>query len=69
MATPQIEKQPDGHEPEVLRAHAHWYCGEIEKSGKGFFVRYPTATFFAFSSSLSILRLVPRNMASVIASL
>ena len=69
MATPQIEEQPNGHEPEIFHAHAHRYRSEIVKSGKGFFVRYPTATFFALSSSLSILRFVPRNMASVIASL
>src|SRR5690554_2436433 len=75
VACPQIKKQSDGHEPKFLCIHTHLNCSIIKKPGKDFSVRYPTSTFFdaapleTFSSSLSMSRLVPLNIASVIAFL
>lgn len=46
MAGPQVEKKPDGHEPEVVRAHTHLHRAVIEKPGKDLRVRYPTDPFF-----------------------
>ena len=76
VAGPQVQKQADGHEPEFLRAHTHLHRSVIKKSSKGFRVSlltqsvYSTCAFFKeVSSSLSTLRLVPLNIASVIAFL
>ena len=70
MAGPQIEKQTDRHEPEILAAHAHLHRAVIIKPGKQFIAVYPTIPFFGEdSSSLSTLRFVPRSIASVMALL
>lgn len=76
MAGPQVQKKSDGREPEIIRAHTHLHCAVIKKSSKGFRISlltlpvYSTSAFFKdVSSSLSTLRLVPGNMASVMAFL
>ena len=71
MAGPQVQKQTDGHKPETLCAHTHLNCSVIKKSSKDFIVRYSTCVFFGaiFSFSLSTLRFVPLNIASVMAFL
>lgn len=68
VALPQIHQQANGREPGFLLGAVQMHCTVIEKSGKQLFVAYPTSTFFE-SPSLSILRAVPLNIASVIAAL
>ncbi len=68
VAGPQIEQQPEGRQPHLILREAQLYDPIIKEPGKQLIVRYPATVFFP-SSSLSTLRLVPRTMASMIASL
>ena len=68
VALPQIQQQAEGQEHSFLRGKAQLGGAVIEKPGKQLGVCYPTSTFFE-SVSLSIFRLVPLYMASMMASL
>ena len=68
MALPQIPQQAKGQEHGFLRGKPQLGGTVIEKPGKQLGVCYPTSTFFE-SVSLSIFRLVPLYMASMMASL
>ena len=68
MALPQIQQQAKGQEHGFLRGKAQLGGAVIEKPGKQLGVCYPTCAFFE-SVSLSIFRLVPLYMASIMASL
>ncbi len=68
MAFPQIEEKAERHQPELVLRKVQLCDAKIEKPGKQLLIAYPTYTFFG-SVSLSMLRLVPRNIASVIAVL
>jgi hypothetical protein len=52
VALPKIHKQPKGHEPEILRAHAHLYRAVIIQPSKRLIVAYSAVVFFAPSYSL-----------------
>lgn len=70
VASPKVKKQSDGHEPEILRAHTQLNRAVIQKPGKQLLVVYPATPFFDVgSSSLSTVRFVPLNIASVMAAL
>ena len=69
MAFPIIHKLANGHEPRFLLGTVQVNRSVINKPGKQFIITYPAYVFFEPSSPLSIFRLVPRNMASVMAAL
>src|SRR5699024_10979723 len=68
VALPQVQQQAEGQQHGFLRGKAQLGDTVIEKPGKQLGVCYPTSTFFE-SASLSIFRLVPLYMASMMASL
>lgn len=68
VAGPQIKQQPERRQPHLVLGEAQLYDAVIKEPGKQLIVRYPACVFFS-SSSLSTFRLVPRIMASMIASL
>ena len=68
VALPQIQQIPERHQPCFLLGAPQGNRCIINQSGKQLLVAYPTGTFFG-SASLSTFRFVPRNMASMIASL
>lgn len=68
MAGPQIEQQPERRQPHLVLREAQLNDAVIKEPGKQLIVCYPATVFFP-SSSLSTLRLVPRIMAFMIASL
>ena len=68
MAGPQIEQQPERRQPHLILREAQLYDAVVKEPGEQLIVCYPAAVFFP-SSSLSTFRLVPRTMASMIASL
>ena len=68
VALPQIQQIPERHQPRFLLGAPQGNRCIINQSGKQLLVAYPTGTFFG-SASLSTFRFVPRNMASMIASL
>lgn len=66
---PLVEQMSDRHQPHFgFRPTEQGYAIK-NQPGKQLFVAYPTNAFFEGSSSLSISRLVPLNIASIIASL
>lgn len=69
IALPLVEEVADGHKPYLLFRPVEKGYAVKNQSGKQLIVAYPTTAFGDFSSSLSISRLVPLNMASIIAFL
>ena len=62
---PLVEQMTQRHEPNLpLRPVQKSYAVK-NQPGKQLLVAYPTDTFFEDSSSLSILRFVPLNIASI----
>ena len=68
VALPQIHKEAEGHQPDLLHGQVELGCAIIQKPGKQFFAAYSAAAFFG-SASLRMFRLVPRYIASIRASL
>src|SRR5699024_2849442 len=68
MAFPEVHKQAKRHEPHFILRETQMGHAVIQKPGKQFFIAYPAAVFFP-SGSLSTFRLVPRYIASMMASL
>src|SRR5699024_11785354 len=68
VAFPQIHEQAKRYEPHLLHVQGEVGHAVIQKPGKQFFIAYPAAVFFP-SGSLSTFRLVPRYIASMMASL
>ena len=68
MAFPEIHKQTKRHEPHFILRETQMGHAVIQKPGKQLLVTYPAAVFFP-SGSLSTFRLVPRYIASMMASL
>ena len=68
MAFPEIQQQSKGQEHSLFRSKAQLGGTVVEKPGKQFGVCYPTSPFFE-SVSLSMLRLAPLYIASMMASL
>ena len=69
MAFPIIHQLADGHEPCFLLGAVQVNRSVIHKPGKQFIITYPACVFFEPSSSLSMFRFVPLNIAAVIATL
>ena len=62
---PLVEQMTQRHKPN-LQLRPVQQCHTVKNQpGKQLFVAYPTDTFFEDSSSLSILRFVPLNIASI----
>lgn len=68
MAFPEIQQQAEGQEHGLLWGKSQLGGTVVEKPGKQFGVCYPTSPFFE-SVSLSMLRLAPLYIASMMASL
>ena len=68
VAFPKVEQIAERHQPHFVETEMQLCRSEIQQSGKYFLVTYPTVTFFELVS-LSTLRLVPLNIASMMAFL
>ena len=68
MALPKVEQIAERHQPHFVKGNVQLCRSEIKQSGKEFLITYPTVTFFELFS-LSTFRLVPLNMASMMAFL
>ena len=68
VASPKVEKKTERRQPHLVLGEAQLNDAVVKEPGEQLIVCYPAAVFFP-SSSLSTFRLVPRTMASMIASL
>ena len=68
MTFPQIQQQPERHEPYFFLRQTQMRETVIKQPGEKLLIAYPAVMFFTVSS-LSIFRFVPRRSASVIADL
>lgn len=62
---PLVQQMADRHQPDLLLGSVKEGYAIKNQPGKQLLVAYPTCAFFEDSSSLSILRFVPLNIASI----